>query len=91
MADEQRWHEVRIVLRTSRERIDQAVAWLEDMGLAEVNRIDVIELDEDLRRWDGGRPPGVVAGDARTLLGTPEPTAHPVFDQLRRGIHLHEQ
>lgn len=73
------WLEVRAVLRCDPELIDTVRSWLADSDLVEVNRIDVTELDADLRRWDGGRPPGVV------------PTEHPAFDDLRGGLHLHEQ
>lgn len=82
-----RWLEVRAVLRCDPELVDTVQAWLEDSDLVEVNRIDVTELDDDLRRWDGGRPPGVVVDD----LGRPEPVSPQAMDGLRRGLHLHEQ
>lgn len=68
------------MVRTTPELLEQARSAIEGSDLVEVNRFDVSELDDDLRRWDGGRPPGVVVE-----------TTHPVFDDLRRGLHLHEQ
>lgn len=88
------WFEIRAVLRIDPDRLDQAKAWLEDSGLAEVNRIDVIPLDNQLRGWDGGRPPGttITAEEARAFEA--EAVSHvgrPALDGLRRGLHLHEQ
>lgn len=91
------WLEVRAVVRCDPELVDKLRPMLEDSGLVEVNRIDVTHLDEDLRRWDGGRPPGVVVEPgpaehtgALHLVGMPESaaTAHPVFDRLRLGHNL---
>lgn len=54
------WLEVRAVLRCDPELVDAMRSLLDDSDLVEVNRIDVTRLDDDLRRWDGARPPGVV-------------------------------
>lgn len=83
------WFEVRAVVRCDRDVLDKAWSWLEGSDLVEVNRVDITPLDDDLRRWDGGRPPGVVV-DLAPGLGMPEPalTPHPVFDSLRRGHHV---
>ena len=78
------WLEVRAVVRCDPELVDKLTAWLDDSDVVEVNRVDVTHLDDDLRRWDGGRPPGVV-------VGVPEPADLGVMDGLRRGLHLHEQ
>jgi len=89
------WFEVRVVLRAPRELVDKAIAAIQGSDLVEVNRVDVLPLDDDLRHWDGSRPPGVVVGmpepcePTMDLLEHPKP--NPVFDRLRRGIHLHEQ
>lgn len=72
------------MVRCDPELLDKLRAWLDDSDLVEVNRVDVIPLDDDLRRWDGARPAGVV-------VGQPEPVELSVMDSLRRGIHLHEQ
>lgn len=77
------WFEVHLVLRIDPDKLEQAKAWLEDSGLAEVNRIDV---DNQLRRWDGGRPSGVVVDGPEVVRMELE-----TFDRLRRGLHLHEQ
>lgn len=95
MTDAPGWFEVRAVVRCDPDTLAAARAWLDDSGMAEVARIDVLALDDDLRRWDGTRPPGVVAPHeaAAAYLGEPEPAhpTHPVFDRLRSGLHLHEQ
>lgn len=90
---EPRWHEVRAVVRCDPDVLTKARSWLDDSGLVEVARIDVIALDDDLRRWDGGRPPGVVSPQdaASGYLEALGETVSDPMDGLRRGIHLHEQ
>ena len=73
---ERQWLELHAVVRCDPELVDKLHAWLNDSDLVEVNRLDVVHLDEDLRRWDGGRPAGVVVDQ---------------FELLRQGHELHEQ
>lgn len=86
------WFEVRAVVHCDEAVLDKARAWLTDSDVVEVNRIDVTRLDDDLRRWDGARPPGVVVeSDTPLVPFTADPEPGSIFDNLRRGLHLHEQ
>lgn len=90
------WFEVRAVVHCDEAVLDKAKAWLTDSDVVEVNRIDVVRLDDDLRRWDGARPPGVVVDPmpepcVPTMDLLEHPPSQPVMDRLRRGLHLHEQ
>lgn len=88
------WFEVTAVVRATPELLAQARSALEDSGLAQLDTWEVVPLDEHRCRWDGSSP-GTRTDEE---LGMPEPLRpsldgrqHPVFDQLRRGLHLHER
>jgi hypothetical protein len=86
------WFEVTAVVRATPELLAQARSALDDSGLAELDTWEVTPLDEHRCRWDGSSPSTHTDEQtpASVLIGMPEPgpTAHPVFDRLRRGHHI---
>lgn len=83
----EQWFELHVVVRTTPELLTKLRDAVDDSDLAEIVRWDLTPLDAEGRRWDGSAASMVASGG----LCEPSAATHPVFDGLRRGLHLHEQ